>query len=61
MRREKGAKGLAAEFVELYEKRYPRAGSVFEAGIGSALTYLRFLGYRHARIRTPNVLERLFQ
>jgi putative transposase len=61
VRREKRAKGLAAEFVEHYEKRYPKAGSVFEAGIGRALTYLRFLGSRHARIRTTNVLERLFQ
>jgi len=61
VRREKRAKALAEEFVELYEKRYPKAGSVFEAGIGSALTYLRFLGSHHARIRTTNVLERLFQ
>ncbi len=44
MRREKTAKALAEKFVELYEKRYSKAGSVFEAGIGSALTYLRSRG-----------------
>jgi len=61
VRREKTAKALAEEFVELYERRYPKAVSVFEAGIGSALTYLRFPGSHHARIRTTNMLERLFK
>ena len=52
VRREKTAKALVEEFVELYEKRYPKAVSVFEAGIGDALTYLRYPGSHHARIRT---------
>jgi putative transposase len=61
VRREKTAKALVEEFVELYEERYPKAVSVFEAGIGDALTYLRYPGSHHARIRTTNVLERLFK
>lgn len=61
VRREKTAKALVEEFVSLYEKRYPKAVSVFEAGIEDALTYLRYPGSHHARIRTTNVLERLFK
>lgn len=61
VRREKTAKALVEEFIELYEKHYPKALSVFEAGIGDALTYLRYPGSHHARIRTTNVLERLFK
>jgi putative transposase len=61
VRREKTAKALVEEFVELYEERYPKAVSVFEAGIGDALTYLRYPGSHHARTRTTNVLERLFK
>jgi len=61
VRRQKTAKALVEEFVELYEKRYPKAVWVFEAGIGDALTYLRYPGSHHARIRTTNVLERLFR
>jgi putative transposase len=61
VRREKTAKALVEEFVSLYEKHYPKAVSVFEAGIGDALTYLGYPGSHHARIRTTNVLERLFK
>ena len=61
VRREKTAKALAEEFVELYGKRYQKAISVFEGGIEDALTYLRYPGSHHARIRTTNVLERLFK
>jgi transposase-like protein len=61
VRREKTAKALAEEFVELYGKRYPKAVSVFEAGMEDALTYLRYPGSHHARIRTTNLLERLFK
>jgi putative transposase len=61
VRRKKTAKALVEEFVEMYEKHYPKAVSVFEAGIGDALTYLRYPGSHHARIRTTNVLERLFR
>ena len=61
VRREKTARALAEEFVELYGKRFPKAVAVFEAGIGDALTYLSYPGRHHARIRTTNMLERLFQ
>src|SRR5438270_14024027 len=59
VRREKTA--LAEEFVSLYAKRFAKAISVFEAGIGHALTYLRYPGSHHARIRSTNLLERLFK
>ena len=61
VRREKTAEALVEEFVSLYKKDYPKAVSVFEAGIRDALTYLRYPGSHHARIRTTNVLERLFK
>jgi len=61
VRRRKTAEALAKEFVSLYEKSYPKAISVFEAGIEDALTYLRYPGSHHARIRTTNMLERLFE
>jgi len=47
--------------VELYSKRIPKAVAVFEAGIGDALTYLRYPGSYHAKLRTTNMLERLFK
>ncbi len=47
--------------MELYGKRFPKAVAVFEAGIGDALTYLSFPGSHHTRIRTTNMLERLFK
>ena len=55
------AEALAKEFVSLYEKSYPKAVSVFEAGIRDALTYLSYPGSHHARIRSTNMLERLFK
>ena len=61
VRREKTASALAEEFVELYGGRFPKAVSVFEVGIGDALTYLGYPGSHHARIRTTNMLERLFK
>ncbi len=61
VRRRKTARALAEEFVELYRKRFPKAVAVFEAGIGDALTYLSYPGSHHARIRTTNMLERLFE
>lgn len=61
VRREKTALALTEEFVELYEKRFPKAVSVFEAGIADALTYLSFPGSHHARIRTTNMVERMFK
>jgi putative transposase len=59
--REKTAQPLAEEFVELYGKSYPKAVAVFEAGIEDALTYLRYPGSHHARLRSTNMLERLFK
>ncbi len=61
VRHRKTARALAEEFVELYRKRFPKAVAVFEAGIGDALTYLSYPGSHHARIRTTNMLERLFE
>jgi transposase-like protein len=61
VRRGKTARALAEEFVELYGKRFPKAVAVFEAGIGDALTYLSFPGIHHAKLRTTNMLERLFK
>lgn len=61
LRRQKTARALVEEFVEMYGGRFPKAVSVFEAGIDDALTYLRYPGSHHARIRTTNMLERLFE
>jgi putative transposase len=61
VRRQKTARTLAEEFVELYGKRFPKAVSVFEAGIEDTLTYLSFPGSHHAKLRTTNMLERLFK
>jgi transposase-like protein len=61
VRREKTAQALAEEFVEFYGKRFPKAVAVFEAGIGDALAYLSYPGSHHAKLRTTNMLERLFK
>jgi putative transposase len=61
VRREKTARALAEEFIELYSGRFPKAVSVFEAGIEEALTYLGYPGSHHAKLRTTNMLERLFK
>ena len=61
VRREKTARALAEEFVELYGGRFPKAASVFETGIADALTYLGHPGSHYQRIRTTNMLERLFR
>ena len=61
VRRQKTALALAEEFIELHGKRFPKAISVFEAGIGDALSYLSFPGSHHPRIRSTNMLERLFK
>ena len=57
VRREKTARALAEEFVELYSERFPKAVAVFEASIGDALTYLHYPGSHHAKLRTTNILE----
>ncbi len=59
--RHKTAEALAEEFVSLYEKSYPKAVSIFKVGIWDALTYLSYPGSHHARIRSTNMLERLFK
>jgi len=62
VRRQKTALVLAEEeFVDLHRKLFPKAISVFEAGIGGALSYLNFPGIHHARIRSTNMLEHLFE
>ena len=61
-RKEKTALALAKEFVELYGGRFPKAVSIFEAGIRYALTYLlSYPGDHHARISTTNMVERLLE
>jgi len=59
--RHKTAEALAEEFVSLYEKSYPKAVSIFKAGIWDALTYLSYPATHHARIRSTIMLERLFK
>jgi transposase-like protein len=61
IRRQKTARALTEEFVELYGGRFPKAASVFEAGIWDTLTYLSFPGSHHAKLRTTNMLECLFK
>jgi transposase-like protein len=61
VRREKTARALAEEFLEIYGGRFPKAISVFEAGIDDTLIYLSYPGSHHARLRTTNMLERLFR
>jgi putative transposase len=61
VRRAKTARALAEEFVELYGERFPKAVAVFEAGIEDTLTYLSLPGSHHAKLRTTNMLERLFK
>lgn len=61
VRRHKTAEVLAEEFVLFYKTSYPKAVSVFEAGIADTLTYLGYPGSHHARIRSTNMLERLFK
>jgi putative transposase len=55
------APALAEEFVSLYGGRFAKAVSAFEAGIEDALTYLRYPGSHRSRVRTTNMLERLFK
>ncbi len=59
--REETARAPVEEFVEPYKEHYPKAVPVFEAGIGDALTYLRYPESHHARLRMTNVPERLFK
>jgi len=61
VKRQKTAEALAEEFVSLYEKSYPKAVAIFEAGIEDALTYLRYPSSHYVRIRTTNMMERLFR
>jgi len=61
VRREMTAEALVKEFVSLHQKSYPKAVAVFEGGIADALSYLSFPGSHHARIRSTNMLERLFK
>jgi putative transposase len=61
VKRVKTARALAEEFLELYGGRFPKAVSVFEAGVEDTLTYLSYPGSHHAKLRTTNMLERLFK
>jgi putative transposase len=61
VRKHRTARALCEEFVEAYRGRFPKAISLFEAGIENALAYLQYPGSHHARIRSTNPLERLFR
>jgi transposase-like protein len=52
--RQKTARALAEEFVELHGKRFPGLVAVLWAGIDDALSYP---GSHHVRLRTTNMLE----
>ena len=43
------------------EKRFPKATSVFEAGTRNALLCLRYPSSNHTRVRSTNMLEKLFK
>jgi transposase-like protein len=51
---------LAAEFIETFGSRYPRAVSSFEDDLEASLTHLRFPLNHRRGIRTSNSIERLF-
>src|SRR5215210_157391 len=61
VRREKTARALAEEFVEIYSRRFPKAVSAFEAGIDDALTYVSFPGRYHPRSRSSMLIVRIFK
>jgi transposase-like protein len=58
VRRAKTTKALAEDFVELHGKRFPKAVSVFEAGIEDTLTYLSFPGSHHPGYARPTCWSR---
>jgi transposase-like protein len=49
--REKTSLALAEEFVDLHWRCFPKATSVFEAGISDTVTYLSYPGSHHKRSR----------
>jgi putative transposase len=59
--REKTSLALAEEFVDLHWRCFPKATSVFEAGISDTVTYLSYPGSHHTRLRSTNMPERLFK
>jgi putative transposase len=60
VRRKKTARVLAEEFKDLCEESYPKAISVFKTLIKDELTYLSYPESHHPKLRTANMLKRLF-
>ena len=58
VRREKTALALAEEFVELYGGRFPKAGSVFEAGPRGTPSHPSFSGEPHPQPLPPKMPQR---
>jgi putative transposase len=58
-RDEMSAKAKAAELVEQFQTRFPKAMEIFEAGIEDVLSYLHYPLPHRVRISSTNPLERL--
>lgn len=58
-RDEASAKAKAAEVVSQFQKRFPKAMEIFEAGIDDVLSYLHYPQPHRTRISSTNPLERL--
>ena len=58
-RDEASAKAKAAEVVNQFQKRFPKAMEIFEAGIDDVLSYLHYPQPHRTRVSSTNPLERL--
>lgn len=58
-RDEESAKAKAAEVVSQFQKRFPKAMEIFEAGIDDVLSYLHYPQPHRTRVSSTNPLERL--
>jgi putative transposase len=58
-RDEPSAKAKAAEVTALFQKRFPKAMEIFEAGIDDVLSYLHYPPPHRVRISSTNPIERL--
>jgi putative transposase len=58
-RDEPSAKVKAAEVIAAFQKRFPKAMEIFEAGIDDVLSYLHYPQSHRVRISSTNPIERL--
>jgi len=58
-RDEPSAKAKAAEVIALFQKRFPKAMEIFEAGVDDVLSYLHYPQPHRVRISSTNPIERL--